>query len=267
MTSQLIKTLWILPWLAAIAVPTVALAADPTDPEDFHVEVTGSAWIVDTSGTVHSDGTSIDLRSDLGFEQQIATFTGKLVFKPRRRQRIFIEGTPLSGSGTNTVNRSITYHGQVFNVSDTVSSSVDLTMLLVGYQYDIISNRYGHLGVSVSGAYLNGTGTLTSLTANTTSSSSQQIGLPIAGAEFRVFPIPGHKWLDLDGGVRGMAYGSYGHYVEGNGNVAIWLANHFSLAAGYRRIDTQLQNNDNPLTSSGLNVSLRGPIFSAGFKW
>jgi hypothetical protein len=265
------NTLPALPVFLALTFASAAFAGDKfsadDDPENFHLEVTGSAWLLDVAGTIHSDAASIDLRSDLGFEQQIPTFSGKLVVKPGRKHRIFIEGTPLTANGVNSVSHSITYHGRTFNVSDTLKSSLNLNLVIGGYQYDVISNRYGHLGFSVSGVYLNGTGTLTSVTTSVTATASETIGLVIAGAEFRIFPIPRHKWFDIDGGLRGMGFGSYGHYVEGNLNGGLWLANHFSLAAGYRRIDVQLQNANNPLTGSGINTNLKGPIFSAGVRW
>lgn len=254
--------------LAGAFLLTHCALAQESDPENFHMEVLGSAWIVDPSGTVHSDGTYIDLISDLNFGQQVPTFSGKLVFKPRRRQRILVEGTPLTANGLNAINRTITYGGTTFNLSDTIRSSVNLNVVLVGYGYDVISNRYGHLGLSVSGMYLDGTGTLTSIgPASSSSTSTERIGLAIAGTEARLFPIPRHPWLDLNGTLRGMTYGNYGHYVEWNMNGGVWLAKRFTIEAGYRRIDTQLQDSNDPLTNSGLNVHIRGPIVSAGFRW
>lgn len=251
--------------LAAIVSAAPACAAD--DPESFHLEVFGSAWLIDSSGTLHSEGASIDLRSDLGFEQQLPTFAGRLVFKPARKHRIFVEGAPLNGNGLNTVRRSITYHGTVFNVSETLRSNVDLSFLEAGYQYDIVSKPHGHFGLSVSGIYLNGTGTLVTVNTALASTANQKIGLPVAGAEFRVFPIPHHNWIDIDGSFRGMGFGDYGHYVEGNVNGNVWIASHIAIGAGYRRINALLQNSSNQLTGSGLNLNLRGPIYSVGFHW
>jgi hypothetical protein len=236
------------------------------NPENFRVEVTGSAWIMDSGGTLHSGGTFIDLRSDLGFEQEKPVFWGKLTFKPGRKHRIFVEGSPLGGDGLHTINRSITYNGQVFNVSETVQSNVSLNTLFVGYQYDVLSGSYGHLGVSGAGAYLDGMGTLTSLNPATTSTGDYKIGLPLAGVDFRVFPIPSHSWLAVDGSIRGMDFGSYGHYVEGGVNLSVWIANHISVSGGYKEISAQLQDSQSA-TGSGLKIMLRGPIVSMGFKW
>jgi hypothetical protein len=236
----------------------------PESPEDFRVEITGSAWLVNSGGAIQATGTPIDLVNDLGVRQQQPTFYGKFVFKPTRRQRIVLEGTPFALNGNNTVNRTLVYRGRTFNVSDTVKSNADLNYFFGGYQFDVLSGSAGHLGFSVGGAYLGATGTIQSLTANTTATKTQTIGLPLAGAEFRLFPIPGHHWLDLDGEVRGMGFGSYGHYVQATGNGGVWFG-HFGLQGGYRAVNADLHETGNG--GSGIAVRLKGPIFSLAFKW
>ena len=61
-------------------------------PENFRIEVTGSAWLVDSAGTIQANGTPVDLISDLGAEQQKPSFYGRLVFKPEQKHRIVVEG-------------------------------------------------------------------------------------------------------------------------------------------------------------------------------
>ena len=233
-------------------------------PEAFRIEVTGSAWLLDSAGTIHDAGTGIDLNSDLGVQQQQPTFYGKFVFKPGRRHRIVVEGTPFRLSGNNTVSRSITYRGQTFNVNETIRSSADLNYLFAGYQYDILSGSAGHLGLSVGGAYLNTTGTIVEVQTSTTASKSLTLGLPLAGLEFRVFPVPGHHWFDIDGGMRGMGVGDYGHYVEATANGGFWVGP-FALQAGYRAVNADLHET-NPL-GNGVAVRLKGPIFSLVWQW
>jgi hypothetical protein len=234
-------------------------------PEDFKVEITGSAWLVDSSGTIQSSGTPVDLVTDLGAHQQEPTFYGKLVIKPGRKHRIVVEGTPFRLTGDNVAVRVVTYRGQTFNINETLHSSAELNYLFAGYQYDVISGPAGHLGFSVAGAYLDATGTIHDVERAITASHSQTIGLPLAGAEFRVFPIPGLRWIDIDGGLRGMAFGGYGHYFEAGANGGVWLLNHIGLQAGYRSVNADLHENSSG--GSGVDVHLRGPIFSVVWKW
>jgi len=237
-------------------------AADPADPENFRIEITGSTWLIDTTGSVQSKGTQVDFVSDLGFEQQKPMFYGKLVLKPGRKHRILIEGSPFRFDGNNTIHRSITYQGQTFNIDEMLKTTASLDYLFAGYQYDLLSGPAGHLGLSVGGAYLNATATIVSLQPATSAARTQDIGLPLAGAEFRIFPL--HKWFDIDGGVRGMTFGDYGHYVEGGANASLWLGP-LALQGGYRIVNTTLQQTGgNP---GGITVRMKGPIFSLAFKW
>jgi acyl-coenzyme A thioesterase PaaI-like protein len=255
------------------------LAADPrvangNDFENFRVEVTGSAWLVNSGGTIHAggvatradvaSGTAIDLVTDLGVKQRQPTFYGHLVLKPGRKHRIVIEGTPIRLNGTNTVNRTVVYQGQTFTVGQTLQSSADVNYFFVGYQYDVVSAPAGHLGFSVGGAYLNATGTIHGLQSGLVATKSETIGMPLAGAEGRVFVIPGRKLLEIDGGVRGMAFGGYGHYVEGTITGGIGFGP-LTFQAGYRAESADLHSTS--ILGNGVDVHLRGPIFSIQARW
>jgi hypothetical protein len=257
-------------WTAAILLQVVGLsatghAASAGDPEDFKIELTGAAWLADSSGTIQSNGTPVDIVSDLGAEQQQLTFFGRLVVKPGRKHRIVLEGTPFRISGFNTVDRTIVYRGQTFNVHETLRSSADLNYFFAGYQYDILSGPAGHLGLSVGGAYIGASGSITSVQSGTTASKTETIGLPLAGIEARIFPIPGRKILTIEGGVRGMDVGAYGSYIEASGSGGVNIG-HIALLAGYRTAnpDIHASSASNP---AGVNVRLKGPIFSAQWRW
>jgi hypothetical protein len=234
------------------------------NPEDFRIEVTGSAWIVDSAGHIQANGSPIDLVSDLGAKQQQPTFYGQFVFKPGRKHRVVFEGTPFRIQGYNVVDRSITYRGQTFNVSETLQSSSDLNYFFAGYQYDVLSGPMGHLGFSVGGAYLSATGTIQALETATGATKSETVGLPLAGSEFRMFPIRRHRILELDGGLRGMAFGDYGHYVEAAGNGGVGLGP-ITFQAGYRAVNLDLHVSSNG--GSGVRARLKGPIFSMLWRW
>jgi hypothetical protein len=235
------------------------------NPEAFKIELTGSLWTRDTGGTLAGSGTTLNLLGDLGAKQQVQTFFGKLVFKPGYKHRIVVEGTPLHMDGSHTSTQTFTYGGQTFTVSEPLATHADLSYIFAGYQYDVLSGRGGHLGISAGGAYINATGSISAPQAGVTSSKSQQLGLPLAGVDFRVFPIPGHAWVDIDGGIRGMDLGNYGHFVEASLNGGVWIGRHFGLQAGYREITTLLQQTGSD--SGAMNVHLHGPTFSLLFKY
>jgi hypothetical protein len=236
----------------------------PESQENFRVEVTGSAWLIHSAGTIQANGAPVDLISDLGAEQGKPAFYGRLVLKPGRKQRIVVEGSPIGINGLNTVARSIVYRGQTFNVSETVRSSADLNYFFAGYQYDLVSGRAGHFGLSVGGAYIGATGIINALQSGTSASKTQSVGLPLAGAEFRLFPIRRHRIFEVEGGLRGMAFGSYGHFVEGSLSGGVRLGP-MGILAGYRELFADLHQTGNG--ASGVNVRLKGPVFSVLWRW
>lgn len=239
------------------------------DPEKFRIEVTGSAWLLNSGGQIQSNGTPADFINDLNVFQRQPTFFGQLVIKPARRHRIVIEGTPFSIDGRNVINRTIIYRGQTFSVNQTVISNATLDYFFGGYQYDVLSSPHGHLGFSVGAAYLNATGTLqtpaSQFFSGVSATKNQKIGLPLAGVDFRIFPIPGHKFFEVEGGIRGMAFGDYGYYGQAIGQAGVNFGV-LTLLGGYRAVNTSIYVDSNG-SASGITARLKGPIFSAMFRW
>lgn len=241
------------------------------DPERFRIEVMGSAWLLNSGGQIQANGTPADFINDLKVFQHEPTFFGQLVIKPGRRHRIVLEGTPFSINGQNMISRPIVYRGQVFNVNQSVTSNASLDYFFGGYQFDVLSSPKGHLGFSVGAAYLNATGTLRTDaasmlgSASATATKNQKVALPLAGFDFRVFPIPGHKIFEVEGGIRGMAFGDYGYYGQAIGQGGLNFGA-FTILAGYRAVNTSIYANSNN-SPSGITARLKGPIFSGLFRW
>ena len=241
----------------------VALPALPqTDAEKSKLEITGSFWRMDTAGTLQAAGTPLNLQTDLGVKQAQSTFTGKLVFKPGRKHKILVEGTPYRLDGAQALTRTVTYQGQTYNLNDRITSKASVDSVYGGYQYDFVSNPMGHLGFNVGAAYLNAAGSVTSTTTNVTASKSITVGLPLAGVEFRVFPVRKKILVEFNGEVKGMALGSYGRFVQATGNVGVgWGPILFE--AGYRIADFDLHSGN---STTIVAPRFTGPIFSVVFR-
>jgi hypothetical protein len=234
-------------------VPTLAFSQMDT----FRAEVTTSAWHAAIEGTVQSSASPIALHGDLNLNDQW-TFFGKLAFKPARRHRINVEGSPYDFSGTNTLLRTITFNGRTYTVSDTVASDASLTYIFGGYQYDLISRDRGHFGLEAGGAYLNGSGTIRSSSTGISATRSETIGLPLAGAEFRVFFGPGH--LNVNGEAKGMSLGGYGYYFQGVVNLGAGFRR-VMFQAGYQYLNANIHENRSA-SPTGISPVISGPIFS-----
>ena len=241
----------------AILVPTLAFAQT----DNFRIEVTASAWPTTIRGNLQSGASAIALHEDLNLSDQW-TFFGRLAFKPSRRHRINVEGSPYDFSGANTLLRTITFNGRTYSVNDTVASNASLTYVFGGYQYDLISRTRGHFGLEGGGAYLNGSGTIRSSTSGLSATRSQTVGLPLAGAEFRVFLGPGH--LNVNGEAKGMSLGGYGDYFQGVVNVGAGFRN-VMFQAGYQYLNANIHENRSA-NPAGISPVIGGPIFSIQWR-
>ena len=226
------------------------------------VEITASYWPVHTNGIIQASGTPIDLRSDLGVEQNVATFAGKLDLRLGRRQWIRVEGVPFRLTGQQDLSRTITYRGRVFSFADRVASDASLDYVYAGYQFDVISTPRVRFGLEAGGAYLNATGAIASQVTNLTASKSQKVGLPLAGASFRAVPIHGLVDVEIGGELKGMAVGRYGSFFQTGASVGVGRG-HVFVEGGYRLIKADIHD------AAGANTvapTFRGPVISLYFR-
>lgn len=233
-------------------------------PENFRIEITGSAWLTGPTGTIQASGTPINFVSDLAAGARQPRFYGRLIFKPTRKQRLIVEGSPISFSGLNTISRSFIFLNKTYNISQTVSTSANVNYAFGGYQYDPLSGSYGHLGFQAGVAYVGVQGTLSGLQSNLSETKSFQAPLPLIGTEFRIFPIPGKKIVFVEGMVRGITAGGYGYFMEGGASAGLRLGP-IGLLAGYREMFADVHQNK--LIADGVALHLKGPIFSAQWLW
>lgn len=236
------------------------LPAQTADLETFRFEVTASAWHTHASGQVQAGAFPIDLRSDLNLADRF-TFLGHLTIKPALRHRILVEGSPFEFTGRNLLARAVEYGGTVYSVQQTLASKAELTYLYGGYQYDLLSRTQGHLGVQAGVAYLDANGTLRGEETGITATKSQRIGIPLVGAEFRTFLLPGRRLLNVNADVKGMPLGDYGHYVQAVAQVGVSFGR-LTIQGGYGILDAEVYENTNNPVRSGISLRVTGPVIS-----
>ncbi len=245
-----------------LAILWIACAAGVAAQDDFRVEATAAGWFASIRGTVQAAGLPVDLQSDLALGDR-ATFLGQLVFKPGRRHRLLVEGSPYSFDGVNTVSRTIAFAGRTFDVQETVRSTASITYVFGGYQFDVVAQPRGHFGLQAGAAYVDAEGAISGVRTGLTGRREQKLGLPLAGAEFRVWPW---RFVSVSGGMKGMAYGAFGHFVQGEVNAGVG-ARGFSVLGGYRVVDADIHENSGAPLQPGIAPRIRGPVVSVQFRY
>jgi outer membrane protein len=99
---------------------------------------------VDKSGI---QGDNISLKDDLGLDDR-GTYSVE-AFAGTKNHHFSIMYTPLEYSGSKTVNRDITFNGQIYPVNTAVDSSIKIRMYDMEYQYDLINLENVMAGFSI----------------------------------------------------------------------------------------------------------------------
>jgi hypothetical protein len=233
-------------------------------PENYRIELSGTLWRMNTNGTIHADGAPINLLTDLGVDQRQRIYDGRLTLKFRRKYRFVLEGTPISIQGLNTINRSVTYFGQQYSVSETLKSSAQINYIYAGLHRDWFSGRMGRFGTSIGAAYLGLAGSLQGEPDGINKQGSTPFGLPFAGVDFRLYLIPNKRWIALEGAARGLPAGAYGHWLEGSGGVGGWIGP-IGLQVGYREMSINFHQTG--VDPNGINLRFYGPMASVFWNW
>lgn len=236
-------------------------AAQENDFERSRVEVSADLWFMNTVGDFQSDGTLVNLKSDLGLEQGKLTPVFRLVLKPGRKHRLIFEGTPYRLDGFNQLNRAIVFEGTTYPFQDRIDSNVKLDYFHAGYQYDLVRRAQGHFGLQAGVAYVKASGSIRSAVTGISESAEQKLPLPTVGGEFRVFPIPGSRRISLNGELRGMSAGHYGHYLQYQAGAGLQVIGGLYVKGGYRSLEV-----DGHVDDTIFSPRFAGPVFSIEFR-
>jgi len=216
----------------------------------------------------------LDLQRDFGFGNYV-TFAGKLDWRFKRKHHLLFVATPVISSRTTTLNRTITWQGQTYDVGARVNTDISSLFFTPGYQYDFFRFRQIWLGflVNVNLAYtkatLKTTGSVTggsaSAAATTSSSGSLFAPLPAIGPTFRWYPIPRSPRFYLDAALAGMTFFGYGNFVSGNAVLGFPIGHHWDARAGYlvgSRLKVKSSNSD-----IAIRLTQKGPVFGLEYRW
>ena len=253
--------------LSGVLLLSTSLCAASTGsegPEDYRLELSATLWRMNTNGTIRADGTPINMLTDLGVGQRQRIYDGRFVLKFKRKLRFVVEGTPISIQGLNTIHRDVTYFNQQYSVSDTLKSSARINYIYAGFHKDWYSGKMGRLGTSIGGAYLGLQGSIQGERSGIDKQGKTPAGLPFVGADFRFYLIPNRRWIALEGAVRGLPAGGYGHWLEANGGVGGWIGP-IGLQVGYREM--LIDFHQTGINANGLNLRFYGPMATVFWNW
>ncbi len=239
---------------------------DKEDLDSYKLRIDAYWFYSRPSGSFTSSGSnglgSFDLQRDIGFNSY-STFSGKIDWKFTHKNHLYFVATNFSQSKNFTLNRTIVFQGQTFNLGASAAGDLDARILIPGYQYDFIRRRRWNLGAQVQLDIFDVTGSLSAVAqvnngvpqSAAFSSGRVRAPLPVAGPHIRVYP-----WsrLYVDANILGMYFFGYGNFVSSSGTVGLKLTKNLALAGGYQlgsRLNVNTRSND-----IGLSLTQKGAI-------
>ena len=216
------------------------------------------------SGTFFGAGNngSFDLSKDIGFNSY-STFSGKVDWKFTHKNHLYFIATDFNQSKTVTLNRTIVFQGQTFNVGAATTGDLGARVLIPGYQYDFIRRKRWNLGAQVQLDIFDVSGSLSAVAqvnngvpqSAAISSGRVRAPLPVAGPHLRFYPA---SRFFVDANVLGMYFFGYGNFVSSTGTIGLKLTHNLALTGGYQ-LGSRL--NVNTKTSRvGLNLTQKGAV-------
>jgi hypothetical protein len=226
------------------------------------------------TGTIqgHADSVPVDFQKDLNFNNY-STFSGMLDWKFTHKNHLYIAFSPFFTDKTTTLNRTITFQGQTFEVGAVVKSQLHAWYVAPGYQYDIIRRKRGHLGLAAqinmfnTSAKISGTGQVAgggSTSASTSASGSLLAPIPVAGPQFRLYLTDSPR-VFVDGNLFGMYFFGYGSFVSTADALGVTINKHVSVNAGYQLASHLTVNGTQ--NRLGLQLSQKGAIVGMQFSF
>jgi len=262
--------------LCVIAVVPKLSAQSTEEFDSYKIRLDGD-WVYSTpSGSLQgsAESGSIDLEKDFHFNTY-STFFGKLDWKFTHKNHLYVFGSRFNSTHETVLTRTITFQGKTFEAGLTTKSSLDSPAYGLGYQYDIIRRRRGHLGLGVqfnvfdTTASINAAAQITSdgvHHAAVSASASLLAPIPVAGPEFRLF-LTNSPRVFVEGQVYGMYFFGYGNYVSSWGNLGFTVTKHLSATAGYQLGSRLVVNRETSTNRIGLNLTQKGPTVGMEFQF
>lgn len=236
--------------------------SDPATGESYHIEFSAALWAPTATIGIASEslgipGTTIDFKNDLGLtDQKFPQF--KLVLKATRRNKFRVEFIPISYTQSATLNRTIVFNGQRYNLGLPVNSTLDWKAWRFAYELDVISRDRGFLGLVLDAKYTDMQATLTSPV--TAEYAHAKAPIPTVGAIARIYVMPNisvtgeFTGATLDWVPQSIRKNDTGHYYDFDVYGTVNFTDHVGAQVGYRSLDLGylVGNDSGALTMKGM---------------
>src|SRR5215475_10596821 len=218
-------------------------------------EVSASWLLFVPSGNVQTNSDRVLFGPDLGIDGTQSQVGFWFLIRPWHRSGLFAEFIPYRFDGERTITRSFRFGGVTYPSNQTITAKAALNYVSAGYLRDIV-NRTHIEGRLLAGVAYFGLRSRASSPLIGQAEVNRDVPFPLVGFLARYTPAEDSQW-SLRGDIRGMTFGSFGHYIDVSGAFAFNLSRHIGIEAGYRTVDGAGHHE-----TRGADLNFRGPTIT-----
>ncbi len=188
-------------------------------------------------------GTQLNLDDDLGMEDEdfVVVEAQADIFS----HHIFVSAVQVDYEGTATLSRDIEFADMVFSASEDILTTLEYTMLDVGYQYDILDFENWvagfSLGLGVQLKYIEGEATIESRTTGMSEDESFEVPLPLISMGLHVGIVA--DLLEVNVRAAGIKYDD-NYVLDARGELLFTPFPLLAIGAGYRHVEVEVEVQD-----------------------
>jgi hypothetical protein len=218
-------------------------------------EVSLSWLLFAPSGNVQTNSNGVQFGSDLGIDGTQSQVGLWFLIQPWHRSGLFAEFIPYRFDGEQTTTRSFRFGGVTYPPNQSITSRAKLNYVSAGYMHDVVNRAHIH-GRLLAGVAYFGLRSSASSASVGSAEVNRDIPFPLVGFLARYSHAENSQWF-VQGGIRGMTFGSDGSYIDASGALAYNLSQHISIEAGYRTVDGAGHHE-----TRGADLNFRGPTIA-----
>lgn len=257
---------------AALVVFGGASGASADDPRSFwsldHDD--HRTWTLALSGGVYRQKLSGDVSLDTSFGDAYVDVDildldddtngwGEVDLQLFQKHHLRLAYIPIKFDGDTILSQTIDFGGEEFEISDRVSSEVEMSTLELSYRYDIYLGPWVTLSPLIQVSAVDGRVKATDETLGLEAEESQWLPVPALGLRAEFYPL---ARLGLFAEGKGFTIGNPATMWDVQGGVTLHLLRWFALRGSYRVI-----NYDVDYKGYKVNARVQGPYVGATLRF
>jgi hypothetical protein len=215
-------------------------------------------------------GTDIDFEKDLGFTKSSVSFTGSFEWRISRRSRLDFEYFYLDRSASKTLERTIEFGDQTFNVNARVTAFSNNQIIRVAYGYAILSKPKYEAGLLIGAHVMLADVGIRAEGANVSGEVRENFDFTAPLPDVGIWGqfVLGRRWgLYTNINYLALKVGDIsGRIMSYNLSVLYNVTGNFSLVAGYTGLNFRVDAEKERLNGY-LKWGYNGPIITAAYTF